>query len=170
MEVSDYIFKIQELPDGKSSREVTLQGDDLTFEKLDLKKASMKVDFNRTDHFVQVHFTINCIVNLECDRSLDIFDYPVSASYLIIYKAEEIEESEDENSAFRMISSKDLTIDIKDEVRDTILLNLPAQKLHPRFYDSDGNVIDFKPKLFGASENEDSEIDPRWEALKKLKK
>lgn len=170
MEVSDFIFKIQELPEGKSTRELTLKGDDLAFENLDLKKASMKVDFNRTDHFVQVHFTVNCIVNLVCDRSLDIFDYPVTASYLIIYKADEIEESEDENSAFRMISSKDLTVNIKDEVRDTILLNLPAQRLHPRFYDAEGNVIDFEPKVFGASDKEDSEIDPRWEALKKLKK
>ncbi len=54
---------------------------------------------------------------------------------------------------------------------DSILLNLPVKKLHPRFLDDDGNPKEFVNQKFGEhTEEDETSIDPRWEALKELKK
>ena len=58
---------------------------------------------------------------------------------------------------------------IEQDVLDTILVHLPAKKLHPRFLDEKGNAIEFKTQSFGHFEDKEL-IDPRWAALKDLKK
>jgi uncharacterized protein len=55
---------------------------------------------------------------------------------------------------------------ITDELRDSILLEIPIKKLHPRFYDEHGEPLPFT-KQFGTSDV--PEEDPRWDALKNLK-
>jgi len=61
-------------------------------------------------------------------------------------------------------------IDLEQDVRDTILLNLPTKKLHPRYLDEDGNPKEVLNEQFGDIPDEDEEtIDPRWEKLKDLK-
>ncbi len=64
-----------------------------------------------------------------------------------------------------------MQIDLAQDVRDTILLNLPTKKLHPRFLDEDGNPAEAISVKFGeAPAGNDDLIDPRWAALKELKK
>jgi uncharacterized metal-binding protein YceD (DUF177 family) len=55
-------------------------------------------------------------------------------------------------------------------VLDTLLVHLPVKKLHPRFLDEDGNPKEFVAESFGEADEEEDAIDPRWEALKDLKK
>ena len=78
-------------------------------------------------------------------------------------------DSEDEHGAIRNIDSRKNEINIKQDVLDTILVHLPAKKLHPRFLDDKGNATEFKTQSFGNFCDEDF-IDPRWAALKDLKK
>ena len=53
---------------------------------------------------------------------------------------------------------------IENEVRDTILLTVPLKKIHPRYIDENGEMIELDlPK------EASDDIYPRWEALKNLK-
>lgn len=164
-------FKIFEIPEGNSQRTVELKSDDLELEEVPFNGATIKIDFYRTLQFIQVKFELTADIKLTCDRSLDTFDYKIKTKYEVLFKAEKVEESADENGSIRNIDVYSKQIDLEQDVLDTIMLNLPVKKLHPRFLDEDGNPKEFVNEQFGEHSEEDEEtIDPRWEALKELKK
>jgi uncharacterized metal-binding protein YceD (DUF177 family) len=163
-------FKIFEIPEGQSERIVELGSDELDLEDVTFNGGTIHVDFYRTVQFVRTQFTIDATVKLICDRSLDNFDYNVEEDYEVLFKVEEVEESANEKGAIRNYDHASKQIDLEQDVRDTILLNLPTKKLHPRFLDEDGNPKEVLNEKFGDIPDEDEDqIDPRWEKLKDLK-
>jgi uncharacterized metal-binding protein YceD (DUF177 family) len=164
-------FKIFEIPEGQSQRTVELSSDDLEIEGVPFKGATLDINFYRTLQFIQVKFGLKADIELVCDRSLDEFDHQIETNYQVLFKAEEVEESADETGSIRNIDVHSKQIDLEQDVLDTIMLNLPVKKLHPRFLDENGNPNEFVNEKFGESSDDGEEkIDPRWEALKELKK
>lgn len=163
-------FKIFEIPEGQSERTVDLNDGDLDLGELTFKGGKLHIDFYRTLQFVRAQFNVGVNVELICDRSLDPYEHRVDQQYEVLFKADEVEESADENGAVRNYDHASKQIDLKQDVRDTILLNLPTKKLHPRYLDEDGNPKEVLNEQFGDIPDEDEEtIDPRWEKLKDLK-
>lgn len=165
-------FNIVEIPDGESRQTVDLSDEDLDMDPYEFKGASLDLLFYRTLHFIRVNFHVDSELELVCDRSLEPYIQPIIADYEVVFKVDVQEETEDENGAVRRFDFSSNTLSIEDEVRDTILLNVPIKKLHPKFLDEDGNPKDFETKSFGDvpdEEDESEKIDPRWEKLKKLK-
>ena len=165
-------FKIVEIPEGESRKNLELDGEDLDLSPYEFKGGEMDLRFYRTPHFIRVNFTVWSDVELQCDRSLDHFDMPVEAEYEVVFKVDVQEETEDEEGAVRRFDFSTNTLNIEEEVRDTIMLQVPIKKLHPRYLDEEGKPKDFETKSFGEVdvEEEQSEIaDPRWEKLKQLK-
>lgn len=164
-------FKIFEIPEGHSEKTVDLNSEEFDLGEVSLSHGKLHIEFYRTLEFTRAQFNVDVTLELVCDRSLDTFDYEVDQDYEVLFKADEIEESADENGAVRNYDHASRQIDLEQDVRDTILLNLPTKKLHPRFLDEDGNPKDTLNEQFGDISDEDEEsIDPRWEALKELKK
>lgn len=162
-------FKIFEIPEGRSERSAELSSDDLDLGGVPLKEGKVDISFNRTEHFIQTEFHVHAVVELTCDRSLDTFDYTVDEDYEVLFKAEEVEESSGVDGAIRNYDHGNRQIDLEQDVMDTILLNLPTKKLHPRFLDENGEPKEFTEKQFGKTEEDEETIDPRWEKLKDLK-
>lgn len=169
--MSKLVFHIVEIPEGESQKVLELEKDDLNLSPYAFEGGEIEVEFYRTLHFIRVNFEVHASVELECDRSLEKFIFPVDSDYEVLFKVDVKEETEDENGAVRRFDFSSNTFSIEEEVRDTILLEIPMQVLHPRFLDEEGNPKDFQTKTFGEAEEEDSKdnIDPRWEDLKKLK-
>ncbi len=165
-------FKIFEIPEGKSERSVQLNKGDLDLGEVSLQSGTIHIDFNRTTHFIQVQLALDISVVLTCDRSLDEYPYQVKTEYQVLFKQEQVEESIDQQTAIRNIDHASKQINIEQDVLDTILVNVPTKKLHPRFLDEDGNPKESFSQTFGESsdENDEDYVDPRWEALKALKK
>ncbi|MGF1669970.1 MAG: DUF177 domain-containing protein [Balneolaceae bacterium] len=104
-----------------------------------------------------------------CDRSLEPFIKQISGSYKILFNVDVKDIIIDEKSAVKPIPES-LILNIDEEVRDTIMLNIPVKKIHPKYLDKNGFIKDFETKQFGdVSESGEDQIDPRWEKLKKLK-
>lgn len=162
-------FKIFEIPEGRSERSVDIAPGDLDLGEVPLKSAKADIKFYRTEHFIRAEFHLNAVVELICDRSLDSFDHEVDQDFEVLFKAEEVEESADVNGSVRNYSDGGNAIDLSQDIMDTILLNLPTKKLHPRFLDEDGNPTEFTEQSFGEAPEEEETIDPRWEKLKDLK-
>lgn len=165
-------FHIVEIPEGQSQRVLELEEDDLNLSPYVFKGGEIELEFYRTLHFIRVNFEVYAGVELQCDRSLETFVYPVDSEYEVVFKVDVEEETEDEHGAVRKFNFSSNTFSIEEEVRDTIMLNIPMQALHPRFLDEEGNPKDFQTKTFGESgedEENNDDIDPRWEDLKKLK-
>lgn len=164
-------FYITEIPEGESRRVVELSDDDLDMSPNDFLGAELELDFYRTLHFIRVNFHVDSEVKLICDRSLEPYTQPIEADYEVVFKVDVEEETEDENGAVRRFNFSSNTLNIEDEVRDTILLNVPIKKLHPKFLDEEGNPKEFDTKQFGdvPEDDEGEKMDPRWEKLKELK-
>lgn len=170
VEKEKLIFNLQEIPEGRSSRSVNLQSDDLVLERDSrFLGADIEIGFYKTNHFVDVNFNLIAKAELICNRSLKKFEKELKSSYHIHFDPNPIEESESEKGAIRQIPSPDLKVDISKEVIDTIMLEIPIQKIHPDYLDEMGNPTVFETKKFGNADEEGENIDPRWSALKKLK-
>lgn len=100
---------------------------------------------------------------LECDRTLALFDQDVSGRHALYYAPPAfVDELAEGHGDVRVLLPTDQEIDVTDAVRDTLLLSLPARRIAPG-----AENIDL-PTTFGPSETEET-IDPRWQALLKLK-
>lgn len=170
VETEKLTFDLKEIPEGKSSRRVKLLNEDLVLEReLRFLEADVEISFYKTNHFVDVNFELIAKAELTCDRSLKTFEKELKGSYHIHYDPNPVEETESDKGALRQIPTLDLVIDITKEVKDTIMLEVPIQKIHPDYLDESGKPIEFETKKFGDVDNNGDEIDPRWSALKKLK-
>jgi len=170
VEKNKLTFNLQEIPEGRSERTIELLAEELDLEAdISFLGAGLNVNFYKTNHFVEVKFQVNTKVSLICDRSLKPFDKELEGKYQVIFDPNIEEESETEDGANRQLSANDLLIDISKEVVDTIMLEIPIKKIHPDFFDENGNPKEFETQTFGSSGDDEENIDPRWSELKKLK-
>lgn len=157
-------FKINEIPKGKTSERVEIPEGGLELSGVEFRRLRLEVAFEKREFTILVSFEFNGEVKLTCDRSLDDYWQSLSGSYSILFKEGAEEESEDAQMSVRRLDISGNIINIEDEVRDTILLSIPLRKIHPRYYDENGELIDLE-----VHSDEGPITDPRWDALKKLK-
>ena len=144
------------------------------FEDPLLRKGELEVwvDLEKTETFIDLDFQIDGKIELECDRSLDKFQHPLHLREHLIYKFGE-EEAELTEEVY-VISADTQQLDLSQSIFEFIRVAVPMKKLHPRF--TDGFEEDEEDEIIYSSEAEESEeeqqetIDPRWQALKDLKK
>lgn len=164
-----FTFKIFEIPDGKSTRMLSLTPRALELGDVELKQGKIALNFEKTSQFIRVLMSVEADVNLICDRSLELFSFYVNQPYQILFKFDNETDEEHEQGSIRKIDNQRNEINIEQDVLDTILVHIPAKKLHPRFLDDEGNAIEFETQSFGKPNNDENYIDPRWAALKELK-
>jgi len=131
------------------------------------------VSLQKSDSMIHMDFHIEGTVELTCDRSLDLFDHPVSFDSKMIFK---YGEEEKELSEDVMVITKDCqTINLADLLFEFIGLEIPMKKLHPRFQDEDDSDDEYVIVYSSQDDDEadeqekDEDVDPRWAALKGLK-
>ncbi|QCR22637.1 DUF177 domain-containing protein [Pontibacter sp. SGAir0037] len=141
-------------------------------------KLQAKVELDKTESLLTLHFDIKGHVRLTCDRSLDEFDQPVNVQevFRIKYGPENTELDED----LWQITSDTQNINVAQHIYDFIGLSLPMKKLHPRFVeeseedeDDDEDILIYSSRKAaneGESDDSDDEddTDPRWDALRNL--
>ncbi|OEK05351.1 YceD family protein [Roseivirga misakiensis] len=135
-------------------------------------KLIANVSLQKSSSMIQMDFQVEGIVELTCDRSLDLFDHPLSFESRMLFKYgdEEKELSEDV-----MVITKDCqTINVADLLFEFIGLEVPMKKLHPRFQEEEDDnddelVVVYSSKEEGDEQEEEGDVDPRWAALKNLK-
>jgi len=129
-------------------------------------KGTCLVDLVKTDSMITVDFSITGTIELECDRSLELFDYSISAKKELIFKYGD-EEKELSEDVF-VIPKGTQDINVTSFLYESICLEIPMKKLHPKFQNDDES-----DELIYTSQKDSNEkeeiVDPRWEALKKLK-
>lgn len=128
-------------------------------------KGTCNVTLTKSDSMITVNAVIEGSIELECDRSLELFDFPISTKREIIYKYGD-EEKELSEDVFVILKSEQ-ELNIASFLYELISLEIPMKKLHPKFQSEDED----DELIFSSKSEQDDEkpIDPRWEALKKLK-
>lgn len=142
-------------------------------EMLSTGNLTADVSLQKSDSMIQMTFKVEGTLELTCDRSLDLFDQPVSFENTMIFKFgdEEKELSED----VMVVLNDTQTINVADLLFEFIGLQVPMKKLHPRFQeeenDDDEGIIVYSSTVDDPTteEQQEEDVDPRWAALKDLK-
>ncbi|UFH55300.1 DUF177 domain-containing protein [Spirosoma sp. KNUC1025] len=130
---------------------------------LDKSETMIRLDFHSTGSVEQI-----------CDRSLDEYDEPVDTRQTMLLKfGDHNEELSDE---IELIERNTATINVARYIFEFISLSLPMKRLHPRFREEDesddetenGKVVYRSDAEPGDDEAGQSNVDPRWAALRKL--
>ncbi|MVM32312.1 DUF177 domain-containing protein [Spirosoma sp. HMF4905] len=128
----------------------------------------------KSETMIRLDFHIVGMVEQTCDRSLDEYDEPVDTEQTMLLKfGDHNEELSDE---IELIERSTTTINVARYIFEFISLSLPMKRLHPRFRDEDDDDDDQNGKVIYRSGDEEanndaddqSAIDPRWAALRKL--
>jgi len=137
------------------------------FEYSEIKKGRLHVDclLDKQVRMMVLYFAIAGTVRIPCDRCAEEFDQPINGKQKLIVKfgVDHHEESED----ILVITEKEHELDVSQFLYEYIHLMLPFKKVHG----TDENGISLcNPEVTRyIIEKEEYPIDPRWEALQKLK-
>jgi len=147
----------------------SFQIDDEFFDLFDfslINKGSLKTDvrLDKKATFISMSFRIYGTLCLNCDRSLDEFDYELKTEDEIILKFDE--EAIGFSEEIEMISSNTQQINVAKYIYELISVAVPMKKLHPRYKDEP--VEDQIIFSSNDEKEEETNIDPRWSELKKL--
>jgi uncharacterized metal-binding protein YceD (DUF177 family) len=128
-----------------------------------------KVVLDKHETFIDANFSIVGKARLVCDRCLEPFEEPIKVHRKIMFKyGPEASELSDE---IIVITRDQANLELGQYMYEFISLEIPIKRLHPRFRDEDDDNKDGKIvyKSESNDEDDDGQIDPRWEKLKKLK-
>jgi uncharacterized protein len=168
-------IELDSLEGGKGKFAHTYQPEelDLLDERLRLTAPASVTGFvKRSGAEVVVSGRFSSIVSVECDRCLKTVELPVSAEFSVDY----ITGKDYESSQAAELTADDLdvsvfdgeSIDVDELVKEQILLSVPDRTLCRE--DCKGICSSCGADLnAGACNCEQTDIDPRWEALKKFK-
>lgn len=134
-------------------------------------KIQVRLDFDKRPDMFVMDFNISGTANIECDRCLELFDFPLNVqNQLLVKKAEE--EKEDLDIIYIIEGSPSLNV--AKYIYEFICLAIPMSKVHEDA-DLDCNEDMLRFIQSGHSEKkEESKSDEEkpsiWEALKKFNK
>ena len=140
---------------------------------VDQGKLDVKVILDKQETLITARFLIDGSVTLICDRSLETFDYPLHIEESLLYQyGEEEEELTDE---IMIITSRTQQINVAQPIYEFIALAVPMKRLHPKYANDDhpyleGEIVFSSQQDDVIDTSTETTVDPRWEALKKLKK
>lgn len=134
----------------------------------------VKAVLDRSTAMIKADFYIDGKVELTCDRTLKKFDHPIKAKHTILYKfSDRNEELTDEVTLIKTDTNE---MDFSVPIYEFIALNIPLKKIHPDFITEQDTASDDNILIYSTLNDENEPIDnnidildPRWEALKKLK-
>jgi len=137
--------------------------DNFEFSEVKEGKVSVNLLFQKNERMMILEFTIKGHVKLICDRCLESFNYPVKSKERLIVKFGQ-EENTEESEEILILQEEDHKIDVSHLIYEYIILSLPIKRVHVRAKDCNSEIISKLNKI-----NIKDNVDPRWEALKKLK-
>jgi uncharacterized protein len=174
---SQYIIKFGGLPVGVHDFEFEVK--DAFFKSIEnseVQAADLEVRARLTkqNNVLQVHFVINGVIGIDCDRCLKSFGYPVVTEEILVVKHGQPEESTDE---ILVIPEGVEEFDVAQYLYEYIVLALPARRvpceLDEAQFPCDYDMLAKLEELAAPEEKEKTEEDepnnPIWEKLNKIK-
>ncbi len=99
---------------------------------LEKGELTVMVKIDKKGSNIQLLFSITGAVELICDRSLEIFAYPVNIEKEMSFRLGH--ENKELTTELYMLEHKTATINIAQHIYDFVSLEIPMKKLHPRFF------------------------------------
>ncbi|NOY60066.1 MAG: DUF177 domain-containing protein [Calditrichaeota bacterium] len=161
-------LNIAHLDEGHSSQirqvtpgELELENNDVFISPIDVR-----FEIDKVGHEFYIKANIKTKTHLLCDRCAEPYDENLDESVRIVITSDSELGNPEED--IYSITASSTEIDITESIKETLLISLPAKRLCKA--DCKGLCPVCGTKLnFETCSCKTDEIDPRWEALKKLK-
>jgi uncharacterized metal-binding protein YceD (DUF177 family) len=175
--LKEYQVKILTLHPGRYTYTFLVSDDFFaSFEYSVIQKGQLKVvvTFEKTETLIRATFAVDGVIQLESDRTLESFDYPVSTSQQLIYKFGE--DNKELSEEMFQIAWDTPAIDLAQPIFEFLTLEVPMRKLAPgEEEEPEGTISDDERRLVYQSTpseveeaDADAAIDPQWAALRNL--
>lgn len=170
MRRKDFLIDILSLKNGE--HEYRFDVDDTFFgffENSPVEKGSLSADVRveKNERLLRAIFEITGNVDLICDRSLKEFkeDIQFKEEHLFKYSEGDGQDTEE----ITHIAWNTEQIDLGHLIYEFVNIHIPMKKIHPDHRDDNEEDIVYQTDPKPEKTKEKEGIDPRWEALKKLK-
>ena len=139
------------------------------FEESELKEGLLTatIEADKRPSHIDLTIRIRGVVTISCDRCLGEFGQPVDCENRLLVKFGRIHDESDPDLI--TLPADENELDLNQYFYEFIVLALPIKRAHPD--DKDGKSTCDPVMLDKLKEhivNDESEIDPRWDELKKL--
>lgn len=127
-------------------------------------KITVNLRLEKTSTMLLLDFSAEGEANLACDRCGSPMNFIVTCNdkAIVKFSDEPIEDADE----IITLSSQEHELDLSDRIYEMLILNVPPKNVHEHEEDCDQEALNRLRKFEG---KDDDHIDPRWEALKKLK-
>ena len=134
---------------------------------------AVDLQLEKKPNMLELDFFIEGNVNVNCDVSTEPYNQPISGKLHMVIKFGE--EYNDENEELLILPHGEYKIQVEQYIYEAIILAVPYKKVHPGVEDGtlDSKILDKLEELAPKQKEEidnNEEIDPRWNELKKLLK
>jgi uncharacterized metal-binding protein YceD (DUF177 family) len=141
------------------------------FEEFNSSSITVEAQLDKRNTIMDLLLEARGSVNVNCDVTNEPFDLDVEASMDLVIKFGEA--FNDDNEELLILSHGEYEFNIAQYVYEMIVLSIPQKRVHPGVEDGslESDVLEKLEELrvSNPEENKSEEIDPRWDALKKLK-
>ena len=143
------------------------------FDYDEFNDVSVKVDIvlEKKSTMLELEIKHKGTVNVPCDVSGEEFDLPIKGKLKLLVKFGD--DFNDENEELLVLPHGEFQVNVAQYIYESIILSVPLRRIHPGV--KDGSLSDVIEKLESLSpkenkkeEQQNNDIDPRWENLKKL--
>ena len=113
---------------------------------------------------------VSCKAKLICDRSLEEYEDEITGKLKLSFISDATLLKMNDNKVSDeeiIISSDDKNIDITNEVKEILIINIPMKRIAPQYRRKDFEEL--FPQYASKTIKDDDIIDERWEVLKNLK-
>ncbi|MDL5510457.1 DUF177 domain-containing protein [Arenibacter sp. M-2] len=172
MQHKEFIIPFSGLKQGKHEFEYTIENTFFeSFEYDEFNAADIKLDvtLNKMSTMMELEMEARGTVNVNCDLTSEPYDQKIKADLELVVKFGD--EYNNDNDEILIIPHSEYQINIAQYVYEMLVLSVPLKKVHPGVLDGtlQSEVLDRLEELQPKDTKENKEdIDPRWDALKKL--
>lgn len=130
---------------------------------------TLKLDKKTT--LLELQFVARGEVNVNCDVTNEPYDQPIAAEFNLVVKFGS--EYNDDNENILIIPHGAYEINVAQYIYELVVLSVPSKRIHPGVEDGtlNSDILETLKTLRPESAENTSlsnDMDPRWEALKKL--
>ncbi len=167
---NEFLIPVRGLALGSHSFEYEIGNDffaGMDYSEVKQGKVSVKLDVDRQETMLTLHFDLKGSVRVPCDRCADEFDLPIrdEREFFLKLGTENAQESDD----VAVVTPDQNEYDIRPLVYEYIILAIPMHRVHPDGQCNPEVLAMLNQEVAAEEEDEASDaIDPRWAALKDI--
>lgn len=134
-------------------------------------EVTVKVTLEKRDAFIKLHLKIKGWLEQTCDRCLEEYSQKIKSETELFVKFGEKEFDEGENIIW--VLPEEHQVNLAQIMYEYISLSIPLRHVHPKnkmgIRECSPEMIEKLKEYTHTAEEQQTQIDPRWEALRNLK-